>query len=144
MELVANIWPIVDTSSRLIQRFAARAYAIQADDTTIASALKAFASADYALARQFRIPQRFQFVLSSRTLSGVVSPHIFNQQQFPIIEDALRALESDLPAMHGVGITPDGKGFNRRIEISFPPDPYLAVTFLSEDTAGNLSILSPS
>jgi hypothetical protein len=144
MELVANIWPIVDSRSQLIQRYAARAYAIHADDSTIGNSLKALATADYVFARQFSIPQRFQVVLPEGTLSGVVSPHVFNQQQFPIIETALKALEADLPEIHGVGTAPDGKCFHRRIEIKFPPDPYLVVTFLSEDTAGNLSILSPS
>ena len=140
MELVANLWPIVDSQSQLILRFAVRAYAMDAPDSVIASTLKSLASTDFVLARQFPVPKFFTFQTEHGKLPGAVSVQNFNFMQSAIIEDAIAALNDELPILHGVGVDDGGKPFENRIPVSFPAEPYLVVTFLIEDTAGNLNI----
>ena len=60
LELVANIWPIVDDTSGLIQRVAARAYALPAgSDSRISDVLLGLAATDFVMAKQYGIPKRF-------------------------------------------------------------------------------------
>lgn len=144
MELVANIWPVVDSSSGLIHRFAARAYVMNAPNVVISSTLRSLASTDYVLARQFPIPPLFEVVSEHGKLQGAASVDLFNQHQPEILEEALRTMEAEMPKLHGVGMDSEGKPFHQRITVSFPQDPYLVVTFLIEDADGNLHVqISP-
>jgi len=144
MELVANLWPIVDSRSHLILRFAARAYAMESDDLLIASTLKSLAHSDYILARQFLIPKCLVLTSEHGKIPGVVTAADFNVLQATIAEEALRTLETEMPVLQGVGVDTDGEMFQRRIPVSFPNEPFFVVTFLIEDTAGNLRVYSPA
>ncbi|HEX8311215.1 MAG TPA: hypothetical protein VF614_07865 [Chthoniobacteraceae bacterium] len=144
MELVANLWPIVDAAAPPIMRFAACAYVMDASERVISSTLKSLATWDFVLAQQFAIPKRFTFTCEHGELPGIVTVADFNAMQPAIIEEALRTLEANLPVLQGAGVTAAGVPFQRRIAVSFPPDPYLLVTFLIENTAGNLHIYSPA
>ncbi len=142
MELVVNLWPIVDSAAQLILRFAARAYAMESDDAVISRTLKNLAGTDFVLARQFRIPKCFVLKTEHGDLPGAVMAADFNIMQDTIIEEALRILETDLPVLLGVGMDPTGKPFQQRVAVSFPQTPYFVVTFLIEDAAGNLHVHS--
>ena len=50
MELVANIWPIVDQMTGIVQRFLFKAYALEATDQEISIVLTTLARADYRTA----------------------------------------------------------------------------------------------
>jgi hypothetical protein len=143
MELVANIWPIVDEVSSLIQRFAARAYALDAEDSVIASTLKTLANSDFMIARQFAVPERFTVVTEHGTLKGVITVDQFNQHQPDVIEEALKELQSEKRPLQGIGFDSKSKPFYKQVDITFPAEPYLAVTFLLEDKLGNLRIYKP-
>ena len=140
MELAANLWAIVDSQSQLILRFAVRAYAMDAPDSVIASTLKSLANTDFVLARQFPVPKCFTLQTEHGPLRGAVTVPDFNVMQATITEDALKALETESPVLQGVGVDATGKPFHRRIPMRFPAEPYFVVTFLIEDTAGNLNI----
>ena len=142
MELVANLWPIMDSASLIIQRFAARAYAVDADDSVIVSTLKALSISDYVLARQFPIPKRFTITTEHGTLEGATTPDLFNQHEPGMIEGALKALEADMPALQGIGFDSRLIPYQQRIQLSFPLDPYVVRTFLVEDLSGTLQIYS--
>ena len=142
MELVANLWPIVDSTSELILRFAARAYAMDATETVISSTLKNLASSDFVLAQQFQIPKRFTFASGQGEIAGAVTASDFNILQATVIEAALQTLESEMPLLHGVGVDSEGKPFQNRIAVRFPKNPYFVVTFLIEDATGQLRIYS--
>ncbi len=49
MELVANVWPVVDEISGLVQRFFMRAYAMESNDYVISTVLQALASTDFVI-----------------------------------------------------------------------------------------------
>ena len=142
MELVANVWPIVDGASQIILRFAARGYVMEADDSVISDTLLSLAPSDFVLAQQFKIPERFVLVSEHGQLVGAVTPADFNARQANIIEEALRTLEFNMGPLHGVGVTRDGEPFQRRVPVAFSQQPYLVVTFLIEDAAGELNVYS--
>jgi hypothetical protein len=142
MELVVNIWPIIDSESKLIQRFAARAYAVDTDDSAICAILKVLSNSDFILARQFPVPKRFKFVTPHGTLDGAIPVAGFNENQASIIEDALLTLETDLPPLHGIGYNSTRTPFHQRVKITFPKAPYFVVTFLLENGDGHLRIYS--
>lgn len=73
MELVANVWPVADSLTGLVQRYLMRAYALEADDATISNTLTALAPSDDPMARPFAIPDRFREVTPHGTLTGCVS-----------------------------------------------------------------------
>lgn len=142
MELVANIWPIVDEESLLIQRFAARAYAMDGEDAEIATTLKGLANSDFIIARQFPIPANFKFVTEHGTLNGMVNVEGFNQHEPTIIENALRTLESEKPLLQGIGVDSENRPHQNRVNVAFSKEPYIVVTFILEDRGGKLRVYS--
>ncbi len=141
MELVLNLWPIVESESKMIQRFAARAYAMDVADSVISNTLTSLATTDYILARQFPVPKKFTLVTEHGQIEGLATVANFNDFQWTIIEEALRSLETDLPPSYGLGINAEGK--HRHARATFPKEPYCVRTFLIEDTAGDLKLLTP-
>ena len=142
MELVANIWPIVDEASLLIQRFAARAYVIAGGDSEVGATLKTLSQADFMVARQFAVPKHFTIVTEDGQLEGTVTVDAFNQNQPAVIEHALNALESEKQSLQGIGFDSQSRPFYKHIQVRFPAEPYLAITFLTEDRVGNLRVHS--
>lgn len=136
MELVANIWPVADQQTGLVQRFFMRAYALEADDDTISRTLTALAPSDWLTARVFAIPQRFQEVSPFGTLAGCVSLRLFHEYQFAIIEAALREWEDSYPRLQG--IRADGQTAGEVTIPRFPENPYIVVTTLLETPDGRL------
>jgi hypothetical protein len=138
LELVANIWPIVDATSGCIQRIAARAYAVPAgDDEFISRVLTALAVTDFALAKQYPISQRFKWISEYGELSGVVSVDEFNRYDQSIITPVLDELAGDRPEIVGIAMV-DGEPQGVRPKLQFAKDPYTVTTFLIEDANGNL------
>src|SRR4051812_1035180 len=133
LELVANVWPVVDETSMIIHRFAARAYVLTADDSKIGETLKTLANSDFMIARQFPVPKQFTIKTQHGTLEGAVTVDTFNESQSHIIEDALKALESKTPALQGIGFDSKGVGFYKKVSVPFPAEPFVAITFLIED-----------
>ncbi len=137
MELVANVWPVVDQQALLVQRFMIRSYAVEADDAAISGMLTILAPTDYLMARVFPIPPRFRQVSPHGELVGCVSLPQFHDRQSDILEPAFRALEADHAKLQGISVTgpqPVGTGKIPR----FPEDPYLVVTVLLETPDGRL------
>ena len=138
MELVANVWPVMDGNTGFVLRFLARAYALEAPDEVISATLKALAPTDFRLARAFPIPQKYVARSQFGDLAGCVHIRDFHAHQSDILEAAFRALESDFGKLQGVGIDAHsgahGIGFIPR----FPDNPYLLVTTLHESDEGQL------
>lgn len=139
LELAANIWPIIDAQSGIIQRVAARAYAIPTGhDELISSLLRGLAPTDFTIAEQYPISKRFNLNTDHGSLQGAVSVRGFNTLAESIIEPILKQLEARCPAIVGISMatgTPQGT----RPELRFPETPYLVTTFLLEDLEGNLT-----
>lgn len=137
MELVANVWPVVDQETGLVQRFFMRAYALDSDDRVISVVLKALAPTDFRIARVFRISDRFKVASEHGTMSGVVPVSLFQQDIQTIIEDAYRALENDYAEVQGIDMSSDPpKPVN--VVPRFPDDPYTTITVLIETPDGQL------
>ena len=139
MELVANVWPVVDGTAGLIQRYFVRAYAMEAPDAVISDTLQALAATDFRIAHVFQIPPRFEHVTPYGTLNGCVSPTLFYEYQSAILEPAFRELEKGFARLQGISIAgSDGKPVAVGIIPRFPAEPYLLVTTLVETPDGRL------
>ncbi len=137
MELVANVWPVVDQVTGTVMRFFLRAYATEADDATISRTLTALAPSDYLAARVFPNPERFRFMTPIGPQAECVTTSQFHQHTFDILEPALKALEASHPRLQGIASQGEeliGIGQIPR----FAQDPYLVVTVLLETPDGQL------
>ena len=136
MELVANIWPIVDQMTGIVQRFLFRAYALDATDQEISSVLTILARSDYRTAQVVQIPDNYQLSSEHGTMSGAVEVATFNQYMHSIVEDTLTATEKSFANMNNYGIGIDGPLIPEALK--FPAEPYLVTTYLIELSSGEL------
>ena len=137
MELVANVWPVVDEKTGLVQRYFMRAYAMDAEDRVISTVLKALAPTDFRIARAFKIAARFKVTSEYGTLNGAVPVGTFHQDIQMIIEEAYRSLENDYTKLQGIDMS---SGSPRPVNVipRFPKDPYTVTTVLIETSDGQL------
>lgn len=137
MELVANIWPIVDQMTGVIQRFLFRAYALEATDQEISTVLTTLARSDYRTAQVQKIPNNYQLSSEHGTMSGAVEVAMFNQYMHSIVEDTLIAAEKSFADMNNFGIGVDGPLIPEALK--FPAEPYFVTTYLLESPSGELT-----
>ena len=136
MELVANIWPIVDQMTGVIQRFLFRAYALDATDQEISTVLTTLARSDYRTAQLVKISDNYQIISEHGTMSGAVEVATFNQHMHIIVENTLTAAEKSFANMNNYGIGIDGPLIPEAL--TFPAEPYLVTTYLIELPSGEL------
>ena len=137
MELVANIWPIVDQMTGIVQRFLFKAYALEATDQEISIVLTTLARADYRTAEVVKIPDNYQLSSEHGTMSGAVEVATFNQYMHSIVEDTLTAAEKSFANMNNYGIGVDGPLIPEAL--TFPAEPYFVTTYLLESPSGELT-----
>lgn len=139
LELVANVWPVVDAGTGIVLRYFIRAYAMDAPDEVISATLRALASTDFRLARMFRIPQRMIIVSEHGELAGGVMIGDFHRHQEEILTPAFAKLEQGFAPLQGIGQRPGtGEAMGLEVIPRFPADPYLVVTSLVETAQGQL------
>ncbi len=136
MELVANIWPIVDQMTGVVQRFLFRAYALDATDQEISTVLNILARSDYRTAQLVKIPDNYKLISEHGTMPGAVEVATFNQYMHNIVEDTLTAAEKSFANMNNYGIGLDGPLIPEAL--TFPAEPYLVTTYLIELPSGEL------
>ena len=136
MELVANVWPIVDQMTGIVQRFLFKAYALDATDQEISTVLTILARSDYRTAQVEKIPNNYQLSSEHGTMSGAVEFAMFNQYMHSILEDTLIAAEKSFADMNNYGIGVDGPLIPDAL--TFPAEPYLVTTYLIELPSGEL------
>ena len=136
MELVANIWPIVDQMTGIVQRFLFKAYALEATDQEISTVLTILARSDYRTAQVEKIPDNYQLSSEHGAISGAVEVGMFNQYMHSILEDTLIAAEKSFANMNNYGIVIDGPLIPEAL--TFPAEPYLVTTYLIELPSGEL------
>ncbi|WP_201575320.1 hypothetical protein [Psychrobacter immobilis] len=136
MELVANIWPIVDQMTGIVQRFLFRAYALDATDQEISTVLTTLARADYRTAQVVKIPDNYKLSAEHGTISEAMEVAMFNQYMHSIVEDTLIAAEKSFANMNNYGIGVDGPLIPEALK--FPAEPYLVTTYLIELPSGEL------
>ena len=136
MELVANVWPIVDQTTGIVQRFLFRAYALEANDEEISTVLTILARSDYRTAQLEKIPDNYKLSSEHGTMSGAVEVGMFNQYMHSILEDTLIAAEKSFANMNNYGIGIDGPLIPEAL--TFPAEPYLVTTYLIELPSGEL------
>ena len=136
MELVANVWPIVDQMTGVVQRFLFRAYALNATDQEISIVLTILARSDYRTAQVEKIPDNYQLSSEHGAISGAVEVGMFNQYMHSILEDTLIAAEKSFANMNNYGIGIDGPLIPEAL--TFPAEPYLVTTYLIELPSGEL------
>ena len=130
MELVANVWPIVDQMTGIVQRFLFKAYALEATDQEISTVLTILARSDYRTAQVVKIPDSYKLSSEYETMSGAVEVAMFNQYMHSILEDILIAAEKSFANMNNYGIGIDGPLIPEAL--TFPAEPYLVTTYLIE------------
>ncbi|MGP9692682.1 hypothetical protein ACT3S4_12790 [Psychrobacter sp. AOP30-A2-5] len=137
MELVANVWPIVDQMTGVVQRFLFRAYALDATDQEISTVLNILARSDYRTAQVVKIPDNYKLSSEHGTMSGAVEAPLFNQYMHSIVEDKLIATEKSFANMNNYGIGVDGPLIPEAL--TFPAEPYFVTTYLLESPSGELT-----
>jgi len=136
MELVANVWPIVDQMTGIVQRFLFKAYALNATDQEISTVLTILARSDYRTAQVEKIPDNYQLSSEHGAISGAVEVGMFNQYMHSILEDTLIAAEKSFANMNNYGIGIDGPLIPEAL--TFPAEPYFVTTYLLELPSGEL------
>ena len=137
MELVANVWPVVDEGTMLVQRYFMRAYAMDAEDQVIGTVLKALAPTDFRIARVFKVAARFKVISEHGTLNGAVPIGVFHQDIQIILEDAYRSMENDYVKLQGIDMS-SGSPKPANVIPRFPNNPYTVTTVLIETIDGQL------
>lgn len=137
MELVANIWPVVDQMTGTVQRFLFKAYALDATDQEISTVLTILARSDYRTAQVVKIPDNYKLSSEHGTMSGVLEVAVFNQELYGIIETTLIAAEKSFADMNNFGIGVDGPLIPEALK--FPSEPYFVTTYLLESSGGELT-----
>lgn len=137
MELVANVWPVVDEGTGLVQRYFMRAYAIDAEDRVISTVLKVLAPTDFRIARAFKVAARFKVTSEHGTLNGAVPVGVFHQNMQTILEEAYRSVENDYVKVQGIDMS---SGSPKPVNVipQFPNAPYTVTTVLIETSDGQL------
>lgn len=136
MELVVNVWPIVDQTTGIVQRFLFKAYALEATDQEISTVLTILARSDYRTAQVEKIPDNYKLSSEHGTISGAVEVGMFNQYMHSILEDTLIAAEKSFANMNNYGIGIDGPLIPEAL--TFPAEPYFVTTYLLELPSGEL------
>ena len=137
MELVANVWPIVEQMTGVVQRFLFRAYALDATDQEISTVLNILARSDYRTAQVVKIPDNYKLSSEHGTMSGAVEAPLFNKYMNSILEDTLIATEKSFANMNNYGIGVDGPLIPEAL--TFPAEPYFVTTYLLESPSGELT-----
>lgn len=137
MELVANIWPVVDGGTGVVQRYFMRAYAIDAEDHVISAVLKALAPTDFVNAKGFKIGSQCGIALEDDSMAGALPISVFHRHMHIIIENSYRALENDYAKVQGIDMTSRPP---RPVNVipRFPNNPYTMTTVLIETIDGRL------
>ena len=136
MELVANVWPIVDQMTGIVQRFLFRAYALESNDQEISTVLTTLARSDYRTAQTVKIPDKYILSSEHGEISGALEVVVFNQYMYSILENTLVAAEKSFANMNNYGIGVDGPLIPEAL--TFPAEPYLVTTYLIELSNGEL------
>jgi hypothetical protein len=139
MELVANVWPVVDRTTGIVLRFFMRAYAMEAPDSVISSTLRALSICDFRLATMFTIPKRFRIVSEHGELPGAVTSREFAECQAEIMTTAFPELERQVTERQGIVSAEALENVHTLVvRPRFPPNPYIVTTTLWEMPDGRL------
>jgi len=108
-EIILNLWYVHDEMG-IIYSLRARAYVGIGSDQEKLAFLRKFSSVDYLIAKPFPIPQCFQVqILPKLPVKNVPVTHVNVLQSLDsnivIFEDAIKQLESDLPAQSNLSIS---------------------------------------
>lgn len=137
MELIANVWPVADESTRIVQRYFMRAHAVEADDGAISALLNILAPADFRIAKLFTIPKRFSLTSEHGVMHGVVTLSEFHAEREDILEEAFRHFENNHAKVQGLDMR-TGVPHAVNVVPRFPENPYLLTTVLLETLDGQL------
>lgn len=124
-EIILNLWYVLDDDG-IIYSLRARAYVGQGSDDEKLELRRRFATIDYLVARPFPVPEAFHVTFGeSGTKMTVAYRPALNALGNPIaiFEEAIKILESDLPAQ-------------TKLEISARP--LVCITTLVGDDDGNM------
>ena len=137
MELVANVWPVVDVRTGSVLRFFMRAYLLPPSDAVISTTLRALSGTDFRLATMFAIPERFTLVSEFGGLEGCVTIDDFRHYLSDILEPAMASLEGEYAELQVIGMLQEKlTGISHMPR--FPAEPYLVITPLLEMPDGTL------
>ena len=127
-EIILNLWSVQDKQG-IIYSLRARAYVALGSDEEKLIMLTTFAQTDYLIARSFPIPENFHTTINGELLPVAHAPSLERMAAPPlaIYEDAINALNDDLPA---------------QTELQIPNDPIVCITVLLSDASGNLKPLT--
>lgn len=135
LELTANLWAFVDSSSGLVYALAGRAYYLCGDDNKKLGILRELSKYDFQCAERVRVPEQFEVTFADGTIrSRLTTHHAVRVMDMQLFEEVFSELEKALPPLSDFlnGQTRPQK---------FSNDPLCARTIVIEDEAGNCRAL---
>jgi len=136
-ETCLNIWCIVDETTGVVYRIAARAYVLKGPDPYKSETLKRLSSADFHLARDLPVLSKFRTRIvdgagQEREVNGLF-PSDVNAMFANILDMVCKELEHEFPTRLVADVNKP-----RLYQMGFSPQPYYVLTYLIENARGDL------
>ena len=102
-EFIVNLWAFFDAGCGLVYALAGRVYCIQGTESELHGFLKQLSAADYATAKRYEIPDRFQVsTLDGEVFDKALPLQILQDPSARVFAELLRTLELELPPLPAV------------------------------------------
>lgn len=134
MELVFNIWFIVDIGTDLSKYALLKPYCISGNDEEKTSILKNLAESDFVTCERFEFAKNINTVFENTTAEGYIHKNFINEFFDNNIDLFLTEVEKDLPPI--IKFKGGYLGQNKVLKLQFPDNPLFVQTFLMENEFG--------
>ncbi len=135
IEVIVNLWYIVDEPLGLIYRLMGRAYVASGSEESKIVLLKALSRTDYLAAQSFPVPKRFKVHNGSETMEGYCRATVLDSGGYGLFEQVFEHLDSIMPPQASFE-----NGEPTVFKMKLPPDPLCVTTALLEDENGVIRV----
>lgn len=136
MELVFNIWFIVDIGTNLCKYAILRPYNLSGNDDEKTELLKIMAETDYFTEERFDFAENNTIVLGSETIEGYIHASNINDFFDQNMDMFVTYMENKLPQK--LSFKGDVLGENKAEKQLFPDNPLFVQTILMENEYGDM------
>lgn len=136
MELVFNIWFIVDIGTDLSNYAIVKPYCLNGSDEDKFKILKILAETDYSTSDRINFAEKITTVFKNLSANGFIHKSLVNNYFDQYMELFLIEMEKQLPPIFKFkgGFLGESKAINQK----FPEEPLFVLTFLMENEYGEI------
>ena len=131
VEVVANLWWVLDEQSGLVYRLAGRAYVMSGTEAHKISLLRALSTTDYLAAQMFQVPMSFIVTAGEETRAGYCLPSTIADYKEKVFAEVLEQLDKTMPLQASFTV-----GQEKSFRMKLPENPLCITTPLIEDEDG--------